>query len=223
MELFFNLTSLIIAVTSLIISLIALKISKEFLRYSSREYVPHIDWNIDDKDVLALHNKSDKLFTLLQIAFIKINFFGFEEPSVRLTTKIPFITISQMRNDLQNQSKVLITRNNAFACAYVCPYPQEKVNYVKNKIAGFKKYNESKKYIPSLQSVTYLVEIVYSNKFKETKTMYCMKKHFHGSGYHHTQIQQEEFFNILHHADIPKIDDDEELWDFVGSKYSFKW
>lgn len=60
-----NLTSLVVALVSLVVSIVALRISQKVVVYTSREFLPDIEWNIDYNEHLHLKNKSKKLFTII--------------------------------------------------------------------------------------------------------------------------------------------------------------
>ena len=223
METIINLPSLVVALVSLGVGFIALRRSKEVLKYSSRQHLPDIEWNINDSDVLSLNNKSAKLFSIIKAGFIKINYCGYEDMERKSTVRVPLVTASRMRGDFENKSKIIISKETAFACAYLCPYKSESLNFIKGRIHGYQNDDGTKRTLPSLQSVTYIVEVTYTNKFLETKSLYWMKKHYHGSGYHHTVISEEAFFDILKIAELPEFTDNEKLWDYVSDKYSSHW
>jgi hypothetical protein len=223
MEIAFSLISLLIAIVSLIVAVVALNISKSVLKYTSREFLPELEWDVDTNDSLFLQNKSINLFKILQVGLIKINYHGYEDQEKRATIQVPLITVSLLRNDLQNASKITISKDTAFACAYICPYDPHKITFLENKIRSFINQNKTKIYLPSLQSVTYLIEVIYTNTFKENKTIYLMKRHYHGSGYNHSLISEEKFSKLLQQANIPAFEDSEIFWEYVSNKYANSW
>lgn len=70
-------------------------------------------------------------------------------------------------------------------------------------------------YLPSMQSVCYLVEIIYTNRFNETRSLFLKKQHINGSGYHDTVITSEEFETWLKKSDIPVFGNTNQLWNYI--------
>ncbi|MFZ2782970.1 MAG: hypothetical protein WAZ36_01125 [Sediminibacterium sp.] len=208
-------TSLVVALVSLVVSVVALRISQKVVVYTSREYLPDIAWTIDRNDHLHLKNKSKKLFTILQVAFLKIEIIGFERRDKVGYVQVPFIVLSLMRGDWMGASKITMNSDIASACAYVCAYDPDMLETIREKIQELPDTDSFIRYMPSLQSVCYLTEIIYTNRFNETKSLYLKKQHIHGSGYHHTVITAEEFEARLKKSDIPAFDNANLLWTYI--------
>lgn len=218
-EQFINLTSLVVALVSLVVSIVALRISQKVVVYTSREFLPDIAWNIDENEHLHLKNKSKKLFTILQVAFLKIESIGFERSDNVGFVQVPFIVLSLKRGDWMGASKITINSDNAFACAYICPYDPNMLVAIREKIKVLPEADSLIRYLPSLQSVYYLIEIIYTNRFNETKSIYLKKQHIHGSGFNDTVITSEEFETLLKISDIPSFDNANQLWNYILDNY----
>ncbi|WP_295232384.1 hypothetical protein [Sediminibacterium sp.] len=216
-----NLTSLVVALVSLVVSIVALRISQKVVVYTSREFLPDIAWNIDSNERLHLNNKSKKLFTIQQVAFLKIESIGFERRDKVGYVQVPFIVLSLMRGDWKGISKFTMNSHNAFACAYVCPYDSNMLDAIREKIKVSPEADSLIRYLPSLQSVYYLIEIIYTNRFNETKSLYLKKQHIHGSGYHDSVITVEEFETLLKRSDIPSFDNANQLWNYILENHHY--
>jgi hypothetical protein len=214
-EQFINLTSLVVALVSLVFSIVALRISQKVVVYTSREFLPDIDWNIDINEQLHLNNKSKKLFTIQQLAFLKIESIGFERRDKNGYVQVPFIVLSLMRGDWMGASKFTMNIHNALACAYLCSYDPSMLEAIREKIQVSPEADSLIRYLPSLQSAYYLIEIIYTNRFNETKSLYLKKQHIHGSGYHDTVITNEEFETLLKRSDIPSFENANQLWNYI--------
>lgn len=221
METAVNITSLIVALVSLFIAIGAYIISKQTLIYTSREFLPQIEWDIDNKGVLRLKNLSAGLFEIIRVGLVKIDYFGYEDMEKQQTVHIPLVTESRQSAEVGSQKKIIISPETAFACCYICPYPEDKISFVSNKIENFYNNESSTKLaLPYLRSVIYLIEIAYKNKFRETKTLHYKKQHFHGSGFFNSTITDEAFAKFLQLAQIPKFQDNNMLWEYLVKKFS---
>lgn len=216
-----NLTSLVIAAVSLIVSIIALRISQKVVIYTSREFLPDIEWRVDDLDGLQLINKSRKIFTVLQVGFLKIETVGFERRDRPGYVQIPFVVHSLMRGDWMGASTIHMNNINASACAHICPYDPKMIESVRDTTPHFAGPDSPIFYLPSLQSECYLIEILYANRFQETKTIYFKKQHVHGSGYHQTVITSEEFARWVKRSDIPVFTNVDQLWQYALDNYHY--
>jgi hypothetical protein len=113
----------------------------------------------------------------------------------------------------------MVNSANAFACAYVCPYNDLMVKEVSDRMQlNIRQYVPSGYGLPSLQSVNYLVEISYINKFQEKKLLIFKKKHVHGYGFDLSTIGETEFFQLLNDSSIPPFDNVDSLWNYILSK-----
>ena len=220
-----SIAGLLIALVSLIISVIALKISRKVYVFSSKDYIPEIEYSINDDDELTVINKSKDLFTMKNLSFIKIITIGFEDSKNQTYTQIPFITRSRLWWWFDNSQKVFLDKNERGACAYhICPYDENIVKNVYNRAYEEYKIDSEKGYaLPSLQGVKYILEIVYDNSFQERKSVIFVKEHVHSYGYDYSKISEEQLGDILKKSNIPKFDDFEELWEYLLKTYTYNW
>lgn len=221
-ELILTTVSLLIALLSLIISVIALRVSQRVLVYSSRDYLPSLEWSIDETtNVLTINNKSHKLFTIQQAAILKIEIVGFELRDRDQYIQVPFLVDSLLRGDLKDYKKVTIGHHNTFAYAYLKPYSSKLVQEFKDIAPVTQDIGSDYVYLPSLQSICYLIEVYYNDRFQETKKMYMKKQHIHGLGFQQTMISEEQFYTILKQSDIPSFDHISQLLDYGLEKYRY--
>lgn len=223
-DLILNVVSLLIALLSLIISVIALKISQRVLVYSSRDYLPTLEWSIDDNsDVLTIQNKSYQLFTILQVAFLKIESVGFELNDSDQYIQVPFVVGSLLKGDLMAEKRITVGHHNSFAYAYLKPYSPKLVQEFKDIAPITQDFGSDYMYIPSLQSLCYLIEIYYIDRFQETKQIYLKKQHIHGLGFQQAMIGEDEFQTKLKQSSIPNFDNVSQLLDYSLAKHCYKY
>ena len=109
--------SLLASVVSLIVAIIALRISNRAYIFSSKDYIPEIDLDIDtDADRVTIVNKSGKLFKIEIVHFAKIELNGFEWSDE--TYQFPFITQSKSYVLYEKEKKIIIDKHSPGPCAY---------------------------------------------------------------------------------------------------------
>lgn len=219
-----NIIALLIAATSLLISIIALKIAQRTFIYSSKDYIPKINFTILENDTLEIINRSNKLYNIEYINFLKTETIGFEDRENNTIVEIPFIVKSIMYRWIKKAGKtkkVIINSNLSGPCAYICPYDIRMVNLIKSKIDLTYSTDSKKGYtLPSLQSHSYIIEIGYTNSFLERKSLIFLQEHIHGYGYDKKKIGEEMLNQILNKLNIPKYKNIDELWNYLIKKYS---
>ena len=219
------LVSLIVALISLVISIVALRISKRTFLYSTKDYIPDLTYSIDDNDSVTIINQSRKIFKIDYINFLKIRIIGFEDYIGKATVEIPIIEESLVFRWLKKKGrdkKIKFDKNSIGPCAYgLCPYEKELVAALNGKIENNYSANSNKGYrTPGLQGLKYILEIVYTDPFKERKSLIFMKNHLHGYGFDNSRISSKELSAILDYIRIPKFDSLKGLWKYSKEKYS---
>lgn len=219
------LVSLIVALISLLISVVALKISKRTFLYSTKDYIPDLTYTIDENDSVTIRNQSRKIFKIDYINFLKIRIIGFEDYVEQATVEIPIIeeslTFRWLKKDGRDK-KIEFDKNASGPCAYgLCSYDRELVVGLNNKIEKDYSPNSKKGYrTPGLQGLKYILEIVYTDPFKERKSLIFQKNHLHGYGFDDSRISDKELEETLEYIKIPKFDSLKKLWKYSKEKYS---
>lgn len=218
-----TLTSLIIAVISLVISLIALKVSQRTYLFSSKEYPPDIHFEISDRDDLTIIHKSADLFSIDTINFLKFRTIGYEDYETDSVVQVSFIIKSDSHHWIARRGRakrLKIKADQGGACAYICQYDSDMVNAFRKRVD--KEYSISADHgfaPPSLQSQSYVIEVIYTDNFQERKSVIYLKQHLHGYGYDKLKITEERFDAMLKRSDIPKFQTLEELWTYINENY----
>ena len=218
-----TLVSLLIAVISLVISLIALKVSQRTYLFSSKEYPPDIQFEINDKDDLTIIHNSTDLFSINTINFLKFRTIGYEDHDTDSVVQVSFIVKSDSHHWIEHESRakrVKIKADQGGACAYICQYDSEMVKAFREKIDQKYPFGGEHGFAPpSLQSRSYVVEVIYTDKFQERKSAIYLMQHLHGYGYDKLKITEDRFDALLKRSDIPKFQTLEELWTYVNKNY----
>lgn len=222
LEWFVNFTSLIIALVSLLVSILALRISKRLYFFASQDYKPEIDYNIED-DRLEIINKSNDLFIIKNVNFLKLQTLGFYDNKKRRVIQITFIINSSSYSKInikEKEKKLQFSFDTSAPCAYLCPYDNEIIKLLRERIQERYGLGSKKGYaMPSLQSICYLVEIVYRNKFQDADRLFFQYKHLHGYGFEKFKIKENEYEKILATVNIPAFKTIDDLWDFLLEDY----
>jgi hypothetical protein len=184
---------------------------------------PKIDCKVNTRDehpeVVVINNDPGQ-FEIMQVAFMRINIYGFEDTANHSVIRAPFITFSRMRKDFEDKNHIILNGSNAFACAFICSYDEKMVSFVKNKIYNMRLTNGPYAALPSLQSVKYYVYLWLKNKYKEPSEMAFLTRHIHGHGYDQIAIEPQDFGEALQYYNVPKFTDPKLLWDHIIKKYS---
>ena len=217
-----NISFLAIALVSLVISVVALKIAQKTLDLSSISYIPQFEFSFKENDEIQIINPNDDLFKVDFINLIEIKTIGIEHYALNGFIEIPFITKSVViRNFNNNKFKRTINIKPNFngPCAYFCACDETILKTFEDKAKKEFSIDSKKGYmLPSLQSKTLFIEIYYSNKNKERKSIILKRTFIHGGGgYDETIISSEALDSILNNAVHPKF---ENVGDF--EKYAFK-
>ena len=183
-----NVSTLLVALASLIVAIVsfrnsqtAFKLSQRIFAHTAKDYIPDFKIEIKANDDIQVSNNSKDLFTIKNVCFVKIEFFGFENADHKTFVQLPFITKSSMQWLIDKSQRVTFKNGRGGACAYnICPYDEKMVAAISKRIESEYSMNSSKGYaLPSLQSLQYLVEVVYDNNFQERKSVIYLKKHVH--------------------------------------------
>jgi hypothetical protein len=213
-----NLTSLLVALVSLIISVVALLISKKAYVLTSKDYIPKIDYSININNLEIYHATGD-LFAISSVNFIEVTKYGFENIKDEKLTQVPFITRSSSFSWLSKkgtEKKISIPFDTPASCAYLCPYDKEMVGKVSDKIFSDYTIDNPDAYAsPSMQSLYYIIEVNYKNKFHEFESVIFKHEHFHGSGFEKFKISKEELNNLLNKANVPRFKEFDNLWNYI--------
>lgn len=219
-----TLTSLVIAVVSLLISLVALRVSRKTYIFSSKDYPPDIRYTIDRNDKLTVLHKSNDLFAIDAIHYLKIRTVGYEDRANKLIIQASFVMNSLTWRWIKREGrakKTIINPDAGGPCAYICPYDHTMVEKLQ---AEFDKslYSkvESGYALPSLQSQYYIVEVIYTDAFQERKTAIYVQQHVHGHGYDKIKISEEALRARLSDVNIPKFSTQDELLHYVRKNRS---
>lgn len=215
--------SLIIAFSSLVIALVALKIARKTFVYSSKDYIPDVNFKILKEESIEIVNNSPDLYKIDYINYIKISTLGFEDYKNGFIVEIPFIVKSIQYGLIEKieGKKTVFNFDSAGPCAYICPYNDQMVNNVRGKIVDNYSMGSKIGYaLPSLQGVLYIVEIVFSNNFLERDSMIFKQEHMHGLGFDKTKISRETLNGILTKSNIPKLENTDELWSYIIKRFS---
>jgi hypothetical protein len=207
--------SLLIAIISLLISIVALKIARQTFIYSSKDFIPHIKFNILKDESIELENSSRKLYQIDYVNYIKIITLGFEDYVNNTIVEIPFV-VNSIRYGLIDKigeiKSVSFNFNSVGPCAYMCPYDEGLVKKLKKKIADNYSMSSNIGYAsPSLHGVLYIIE---------GNSMIYKQEHMHGLGFDKTKLSTEMLNSILNKSNIPKFNDIEELWTYVIKRFS---
>jgi hypothetical protein len=220
---FTDVLSFVIAFSSLIIALVALKIARKTFLYSSKDYLPVVNFKILKEESIEIVNNSPDLYKIDYINYIKINTLGFEDYNNGFIVEIPFIVKSIQYGLIEKieGKKTVFNFDSAGPCAYICPYNAHMTNSVRQKIAENYSMESKKGYaLPSLQGVLYIIEIVFSNNFLERDSLIFKQEHMHGLGFDKTKISTETLNGILTKSNIPKFEDPDKLWSYIIKRFS---
>jgi hypothetical protein len=220
---FTDVLSFVIAFSSLIIALVALKIARKTFLYSSKDYLPVVNFKILKEESIEIVNNSPDLYKIDYINYIKINTLGFEDYNNGFIVEIPFIVKSIQYGLIEKieGKKTVFNFDSAGPCAYICPYNAHMINSVRQKIAENYSMESKKGYaLPSLQGVLYIIEIVFSNNFLERDSLIFKQEHMHGLGFDKTKISTETLNGILTKSNIPKFEDPDKLWSYIIKRFS---
>ena len=220
---FTDVLSFVIAFSSLIIALVALKIARKTFLYSSKDYLPVVNFKILKEESIEIVNNSPDLYKIDYINYIKINTLGFEDYYNGFIVEIPFIVKSIQYGLIEKieGKKTVFNFDSAGPCAYICPYNAHMINSVRQKIAENYSMESKKGYaLPSLQGVLYIIEIVFSNNFLERDSLIFKQEHMHGLGFDKTKISTETLNGILTKSNIPKFEDPDKLWSYIIKRFS---
>lgn len=214
-----SLTTWLMAFASLILSVAAFLLSKRVLILTSRSYVPLLEVNITDNNEVEIKNKDHDLFTIIQAGYLRVDTFGIEDNEKKEYIHIPVVTESRLRNDLPNEKSITLNAQTAHACAYICPVNAETVKFIEDRVYNCKNLNPHWSTYPSFRSVIHYVEILYKNRHQEQKTLILKKKHYHGSGYLQTTIEENEFEKALQNLHISKDLTNEQIWETLANRF----
>lgn len=221
-----NFTSLLIAGISLIISLIALKIAQKTFLYSSKDYIPDISFSILNNEQIRIINQSNDLYNIDYINILKFKNLGFENYENRTIVEFSFIEKSKMfswiEDDLEN-GDLLLNLNAPTPCAYNCQYDSIMIENIKNRIDSIYSFDSKKGYaLPSLQGHSYIVEIVYTDKFLDRKSIIFLNEFILGYGYDKIKIDDKTLNQMVNKSNLPKFKNASKALDYIIKNYSEK-
>lgn len=224
-SLFSDIASVVLGLVSLIISVVALIISKKVYVHSSRKFTPKLDFTINKEHELTITHSSQDLFKIEAVHFVMVKRTGFWYSNSKEYVQVPFIVRSKTFRYIENDGKakeIFVNDNSTGPCAYnLCPYDEAMVNAIERKV--YEKYgiDKSKKgyAAPSMQGLSYTIEITYCNKFNDRHSVIYKYEHVHGHGYDKTAINPEELDQLLQQSAIPAFTDEEKLWKYIIKNY----
>ena len=219
-----TLLSLLIAFISLVISLVALKIARKTFAYSSKDFIPDIKFKILKDESIEVVNNSTELCQIDYVNYIKIRTFGFEDYFSNSIVEIPFVVNSIQYGLIEKIGKIKrfsFNFDSVGPCAYLCRYDEGLVKELQEKISDCYSLDSKRGYaLPSLQSLLYIIEVVYSNNLLERNSLIYKQEYMHGLGFDITKINSEMLNRILNKSNIPKFKDPEKLWSYILKRFS---
>lgn len=224
LEILATAASLFTSLAAFIVSIVALRLASKTYLHSSKDYVPEADFKIKADGTIEVTNKSNDLFKIQMLNLLEVKQVGFEDKASQSLKQIKLITKSLAYRWLQKQGrkrKIKISLNTPGPCAYNrCPYDQNLVRDLENLLYSM---DPDKAYaLPSLQSILYVVEFLYSNKFQEIKSAIFVYEHYHGYGYEKRMISGTDINRLLIETDVPHFDNAEGLLDYIAKRNSSK-
>ena len=223
-DLIFNLTSAIIALVSLVISVVALKIARETFLFSSKDFIPIVDFDFKDED-LIIYNRSRKHFEVVNISLLLVEKIGFYETDVNTMVQMPFLTRSVSDSWFERTGRdkkvIKIPADQVGACAFgICPYDPKLVKEIRSMQSSLHEHGIYA--APHLQGRYYVVNLLFKDRFLDSKSTTFVYEHFHGYGYAKRKIDENILEAVLAEINIPKFATSKELWDYMITKYRRK-
>jgi len=207
----------------------SLKLAKDMYLLSSRDFIPNIDFEINEDGLNVINNNSD-LFTIEYIDVIGVLETGFEYYNKDSFVLFPLVDLSKslhIYEDNRDQKEYLIKFSDSTPLSASYPIEKKVRDYILNRIDsefGFRNENKLGYATPSLTTYYYLIDIGYSNTFNDYKSIAFKRIHRHGIGdYKKIQMSNDEFGAILRRCDLPRDKSQEELWNFLIENYEQEW
>ncbi|WKL00523.1 hypothetical protein Q0F98_26295 [Paenibacillus amylolyticus] len=224
---FIETISLLMVIVSLLVAINSLVVSKKVYLLASKDYIPNIDFRINDKSI-TVTNKTNDIFSISEINYIDIEKGGYEEFNTGNYVQIPLIreSISNYINvDEGKREEYIVDFDEPHPAADILPLSEEIINKTYEKLErDYSLENREASALPYLFEGSKIIEIVYDDAFHNSKRIIYKYYHIHGIGdFRKEVISDEQKKQILDEAMMPEFDDFNKFWAYATQKYKKKF
>lgn len=232
-----SLSSLLVAIITLLVAIVALKIAnsslssakqslaiaEQSLVLSSKDYVPVFEFDVDDDlGTVYLKNQTPSLYKIEGL-----NVYEIIERGLELKNNDSLVLFSQLSRaahyenyhwgtngaNSEDSSEITMDFNIATHLASMQIYYNETLIHLIDKyLSTYYNIDSPLGYaLPSLRSLTYLLEVFYRDRFGQMRTAYMLQEHIHGRGWRKQTIQEEQFQSLLQQAEHKQVETMEDV------------
>lgn len=225
-------SSLVVAIITLIVAIVALKIAdsslssanqslaiaEQSLVLSSKDFAPVFEFDVDDD--LGIVNLKNQTPTLYKVE--GLNVYEIVERGLELKNNDSLVLFSLLSraahcedyhfgtigDNGEDSSEITMNFNIAthLSSMQIC-YHEGLIHLIDNYLSAYYNIDSPLGYaLPSLRSVSYLLEVFYSDRLGQMRTAYLLQEHIHGRGWRKQTIQEEQFRSLLQQAEHKQVE-----------------
>lgn len=225
-------SSLVVSIITLIVAIVALKIAdsslssanqslaiaEQSLVLSSKDYAPVFEFNVDDDfGMVYLKNQTPSLYKIEGL-----NVYEIIERGLELKNNDSLVLFAQLSRaahcedyhfekmgvNRKDSSEITLDFNIAthLSSMQIC-YNEYLIHLIDKYLSTYYNNDSPLGYaLPSLRSVSYLLEVFYVDRLGQMRTAYLLQEYIHGRGWRKQTIQEEQFQTLLQQAEHKQVE-----------------